>query len=68
MAIVKDSWLKQALIQLVLPHLNEGASLSDGTVDGEMRVDSPHLVKVALKWKKYYTDIINFVLVSIQTV
>ena len=30
-------------------HLNEGASLSDGTVDGEMRVDSPHLVKVALK-------------------
>ena len=49
MAIVKDSWLKQALIQLVLPHLNEGASLSDGTVDGEMRIHSAHFVQVALK-------------------
>ena len=28
--------------------LNQSASLRDGTVDGEMRIHSPHLVQVAL--------------------
>ena len=58
-------YLSDELLAEEVANLDEGASLSDGTVDGEMRVDSPHLVKVALKWKKYYTDTINLVLVSI---
>ena len=29
--------------------LNKGASLSDGAVDGEMRIHSAHFVQVALK-------------------
>ena len=37
------------LCSSLFSYLNKGASLSNGTVDGEMRIHSPHLVQVALQ-------------------
>ena len=42
-------YLSDELLAKEVANLDEGASLSDGTVDGEMRVHSAHFVQVALK-------------------
>merc|ERR1719340_368874 len=40
--------LPDELLSKEVTDLNKSASLSDGTVDGEMRIHSPHLVQVAI--------------------
>ena len=42
-------YLSDELLAKEVANLDEGASLSDGTVDGEMRVHGAHFVQVALK-------------------
>ena len=42
-------YLSDELLAKEVANLDEGAALSDGTVDGEMRVHSAHFVQVALK-------------------
>ena len=42
-------YLSDELLAKEVANLDEGASLIDGTVDGEMRVHSAHFVQVALK-------------------
>merc|ERR1719230_1783441 len=40
--------LADELFPKEVPHLNESAALTDGAVDGEMGIDGPHLVEIAL--------------------
>ena len=48
MAKFLKTHLPDELLAQEIPDLDQSSSLTDGAVDGEMSIDRPHLVQVAL--------------------